>query len=177
MRRILVVLALCAVLAVPAPASLIGDMIDARWQFPPSSFDVTDTLLVGPGIETASWAGTSATLDIGASTIAVDFTDTNFNALAAGVNWTFSDLDWVGSPGHIVFVSVSTNWVGWDDNYVTFGDDWIDINFQNAVGYNAARDEFEITIEAIHDPIPEPMTLSLLGMGIAGLAARRRFLA
>jgi len=178
MKKTIAVLTLAAMLAIPASATLIGDDIDARWRWSNSGFDETMTYTVGAGVEESNWVGLAAILDIADSSISVDFgSNSGVAGLLTNVNWTFSDLDWIGTPGHIVSVVVSTNYTGWDDSFVTFGDDWVDIFFGNDVNLDDDNDFFVIEIEATHDPIPEPMTLSLLGMGIAGLAARRRFLA
>ena len=54
------------------------------------------------------------------------------------------------------------------------GRNLISIDFHNEMKFDPVTDFLVINIEARHIPlIPEPMTLSLLGMGIAGLASRR----
>ncbi len=173
MKNFLTLLLFCMAV-LPASASLIGDDIDARWQFVPGGFDFSETFTVGPGIEGNPWVNTL--LDISASAISIDYDGAGFTGQGVGSIFTFSDLDWVGTPGHIVDVLVSTNWIGFDDSFITFGTDWIEIDFLDDVSFDGGTDFFVMEIVASHNnPIPEPMTLSLLGMGIAGLAVRRRF--
>jgi hypothetical protein len=185
--------AVVALITSSASASLIGDEIQARWQFR-NTFDQTQTFLVGPGIEGDPWR-TFTTLDIDSSSISID----RYGGVigqGAGTVWTFSDLDWVDTPGAIVGFSVSTNWTGWSDDFVSFGSDfvridsgWSDdfvsfgsdfvrIDFLNGVNFDSASDFFRLDLAVRHpgNAIPEPGAALLFAIGsiVAAAGIRRR---
>lgn len=154
-----------------ASANLIGDTITARWQFPPAFFDQSDNFLVGPGIEGNPWV--SVTLDVSESSIDIDFLDLVIGQSEMTI-WTFSSLDWLGTPGQIVGVVASTNWVGWSDDFISFGDDFVRIDFLNAVTFDGESDFLSLDLIVRHRAVPEPTTLLLLGLGLAALGFSRR---
>ena len=82
-------------------------------------------------------------------------------------------MDWVDVRGTIVGLEIATNWAGWDDSRATFGDDWVAFNFANLSF--AAGDFLDATFLTSHDvDVPEPGTLALLGLGLAGMGMTRR---
>lgn len=171
MRRLIFLAAVCMA-AGSASASLIGDEIDARWQF--ETVDQTTTYLVGPGIEGDPWVG-FATLDIDANSFGVDYTDPNIVGQADGTVWTFSDLDWIGTPGEIIGFDVSTNWTGWSDDFVTFGTDFVRVDFLNNVGFDGNTDFWVLELETKHDVvIPEPSAALTFGLGAIVVGSRIR---
>ncbi len=156
-----------------ASASLIGDTINARWQFG-NIFDDNQNFLVGLGSE-GQWLN-MVNIDISGSAINIDY-PSGIAQQIGGTIWTFSSLEWVGpeGPGKITSVTPSTNWVNWNNNFVSFGDDYIRIDFLNTVLFGEAGNFLSLRIEAAHVGLPEPSTLGLISIGLAGIAwARRR---
>ena len=143
-----------------ANADLVGDVVVARWQFPATGFDVIDEFLVVAGPE-GVWPSTSPTaeLDISSSSISVDYFDF-FPGQTAGTIWTFSSLDWQGEPRNLVDVNVETNWDGWDESFVSFGDDFLEVNFANDVFFDGANDSWVANLEFAS--VPEPSSAVLL---------------
>ena len=172
MKRSVLVGAVAALVASPAFAGLIGGEIQARWQF--ERFDQTETFLVGPGPE-GPWRETN--LDIDDSSISIDYRG-NAIGQAKGTVWTFSDLDWVETPGEIVGVSASTNWNGWSDDFVSFGADYVRVDFPNGVNFDSTSDFLLLDLDARHPGavIPEPSAALLFAIGtiVAGSGIRRR---
>ena len=153
-----------------ANATLIGDSIDARWQF--NTFDETTSFLVVPGSEGA-WRP-RVFIDIEASSIAVDYQE-DLIGQTAGTIWTFSSLDWVGTPGIITGFSVSTNWTGWQDSFVSFGTDLVRIDFLNDVSFNWGRDFWRIDLVTSHNVgVHGSSTLAVFSVGLLSLAFARR---
>ena len=164
----LIVTLVSSLICVSASASLIGDTINARWQF--GATDLNDDFVVGPGIEGNPWLGIY--LDISESAISIDVVDDGATGIVETVVWTFSSLDWVGTPGVIVDVTPSTNWVDWSDDFVTFGENFVRVEFLNDVSFDASNDFLFLDIEATH--IPEPTAAVLAVAAIFFVVGRRR---
>ena len=111
-----------------AHAGLIGDEVQARWIFAPS-FDQTSIFVVGPGTELAGTWGSDNNLDVGDNYIEAAIP--NGVGVGSGVSWHFSSLDFGGIGGF----SVSTNFQGWSDSWLSFTSDSIDITFFNSVEF------------------------------------------
>ena len=150
-------------------ATLLGDEVMANWTF--EDFSQSHTFTVIDGIElNGSWGLAEGILDVQDSTIVVDMVLSS--GFSAGVMWDFLDLDWVKSPGKIIDVSVSTNYVGWSDTFVSFGPDSISVNFQREVSFDVDSDIFNIAITTKH--VPEPSVLALLVSGLVGMGFARK---
>jgi hypothetical protein len=112
-------------------------------------------------------------IDIGGSSIlfnlgtilSASFATDTFNG------YIFSDLDWIGQPGAIVGVGLTTDIDGLDASRVSFGSDFVAVNF-SALQLDGNDTFFELALEASH--VPEPATLGLLGLGIVVIGAIRK---
>ena len=149
-----------------AHAGLIGDEVQARWIFAPS-FDQTSVFVVGPGTELAGTWGSDNNLDVGDNYIEAAIP--NGVGVGSGVSWHFSSLDFGGIGGF----SVSTNFQGWNDSWLSFTSDSIDITFFNSVEF--PRNEGHIRINLLPTQIPEPASslLLLLGLAVLSVVTRR----
>lgn len=189
--------ALLLVFAGQANASLIGDSVDATLvaEF---GFDI-DSNFVGPqvvdgGVEFSGMATISGDqiwqidLDVFESGFSISFLELTLNGDGGHgsnlniVTVSLSDLDWVGSPGIITNVylddyscnspgtSCGTFGGGPFVTNIAFGD------HSTAVSFNAllSGETYVFAIDAEHGVIPEPATMTLMGLGLAGLAMRRR---
>jgi hypothetical protein len=151
-----------------AHAGLIGDEVQARWIFAPL-FDQTSTFVVGQGTELAGNWGSDNNLDVGDNYI--EATIPAAVGVGTGVNWQFSSLDFGGIGGF----SVATNFSGWNDSWLSFTSDSIDITFFNQVQFPFGEGHIRITLLPDPTQIPEPASglLLLLGLAVLSVVARR----
>ena len=151
-----------------AYAGLIGDEVKARWIFAPF-FDQTSIFVVGPGTELVGTWGLSSNLDVGDNYI--EATIPLGSGITSGPSWHFSSLDFGGIGGF----SVSTNFQGWNDSWLSFTSDSIDITFFNEVQFPFGEGHIRITLLPDAAEIPEPASILLLLLALAALyvVARR----
>ncbi len=111
-------------------------------------------------------------VDVGASGFFVDFIRyTNFTVGDPFHGVVVSDLNW-SAGGTITGATVKHNGILWATNRLTYGSDWLSLNWQGMAVKKT--DTFEVTIQTA---VPEPTTVALLGIGLVGLAGaevRRR---
>ena len=149
-----------------AYAGLIGDEVQAQWINAPF-FEQTSVFVVGPGPELIGTWGLSSNLDVGDNYI--EATVVFASGIASGPNWHFSSLDFGGIDGF----SVSTNFQGWNDSWLSFTSDSIGITFFNEVQFPFGEGYIRITLLPTEIPEPASSVLLLLGLGVLSVVVRR----
>lgn len=155
----------------PAHAGLMGTDMVATWSFPPSYSDI-NSFTVGSGLELDGGWGLGHSLDVRDDRIVVGMSRSI--GLASGVKWTFSDIDFALSN-----VRVNTNYQGWQDSFLNFGSDFININFLNDVRFDSASAYFEMLVSGPNSDNPaevsEPSALGLMLLALALLLRPMHF--
>jgi len=191
-----------------AHASLVGDTVNARLYSPngvigdPTVVDLSDSVLVGAGIEISAGDGSNIgngimlpneSIDFGASSIAVRLQAGN--TIAGGIpvtgyesnaRYIFSGLDFSGAAIIGINFSVGASQIA---NLAALGSSWITLADPHTVFMNLADIQFvdhgsgesnnfaNVTINLQTEQaavVPEPATWLLLMSGLAGLALVRR---
>lgn len=155
-----------------ANASLIGDTVTVTNEFPLGTVTNTQLVVVTPGNEALSLGG-AAFVDINAASIEIIWTRGVATRNGIFNGYVFSDLDWLPDAGSIVGVSLNTNIAGITLSDITFTTDSVAINVE---GTSRTSDSFlDVLLTTTHgNRIPEPSTVLLFGIGLAGLGLARR---
>ncbi len=165
---------MAALAAVPAQAAFLGQTIQVQWLLPDAltPFGSAATAVVGAGFEfpngTDGIGGDS--FDISDTAIRIGQTSGNFG-LAPFNGVRFSDVG--GTIPDILGVTVDiaeTTHPAFDANRVSFDADNIWVN-SSAIG---SAGTLVLNVSFTETATPEPASLVLLGIALAGLAARRR---
>ena len=155
-----------------AHASLIGDSVTCAIVGGPASFAcIPGANTVGAGVEfSIDFLSTpSFTVDIGASSVSVTQVFGQPISTGAGEVLVLGDLDWIGLVGKIVGISgfstnVATGNITAGD--VTFTDHEVRFDMSPNIWQVGTFASWDLVTQHI---IPEPGTLALFGIGLAGL--------
>lgn len=157
---------------VQAAPILAGKTIQTTYLFPDvnTTYCAPVNAVVGAGVELLNYCGFAD----------IDFSDTNVKITTtrnAGINavafdgFKFFDVFGAIQDDLNAVVNAATNYAGFTAQRLAGGDkDTLLVNVANLPGLRGQI----ISIDIVPAAVPEPVALTLMGTGIAGLVARRR---
>jgi len=163
--------------ATSANASFIGAELQARYLFPNSStqFSNTETFtVVDPGVEVTFFpdGDPRTNLDFSATNLLVTYNSSgtwspsNFNGfIVEDVNNVLDDI--IG-----VTLNAATNMVGLDLSRISFNNDSFSVNWNGLSFDNGTVVSLDFQFKSAQ--VPEPATFALLGLGVAGIFLSKR---
>ncbi|MEP1216868.1 MAG: PEP-CTERM sorting domain-containing protein [Marinobacter sp.] len=167
-KRITSVFFLASTISLTANASLIGDTVRVGHHNPGEVLGTDITIGSGetfaPGytpdnpLYVASFTGNSVLVDY---QLSETYNSRSFNGLVvSGIDSILTDFN------------ISTNFVGWDDNNFAFAEGVLSFNWSGLSFTNETY--FDVSFSTQPVSVPEPATLALFGLGLAGIGLSRR---
>lgn len=160
-------------------ASLVDDTVYVEYYYPYLDFDAepaksatVDQVSIGADdlVDTLG----RYTVNIEGSSFVVEFTRTDFFTELDFNGLVIRDLNDDGGDNYILLgVEVeATNVAGWDDTLLTFGDDFVALNWSGLAF--EADSSFEAILEFGPNPIPIPTAIILFVTGLIGFSGWRK---
>lgn len=156
-------------------ASLIGDTVGCNIGGGGTFTCSASTSVVGGGAEFG--VGTDLqnpviTVDISANSISLFF---NGEATLGQTIINLTDLDWVDQPGQITGITLiaTDNLFNLSQSDLSFTADSVSINLVG-VEFNSGRAEIGLTVNHGATAVPEPLMISLFGLGFVLLGFQRK---
>lgn len=182
-RRLAAVLVVLLGSITSAHAGFIGRQLSVDY-FSPNSSAPYGLSVETPSVFTVDGDIETVVVVEGVTTISVDFSDTsmvfNFDTTHPGPTWNAANFNGLifnlisGNSFDFATASIdsSSTFAGFDLSRLSFTDSQVAVNWQG-LSYNSET-ILRINFEPNPAEVPEPATLSLLGLGFLGAVAMRR---
>jgi len=168
-------LAACLMSPPTARATLIGDTVTCTTLGSPTC-PVVPTAIVGPGSEFTMFAfGTFPMFTVNITGSSYILTAASSITVSFGGAVGAASLDWIGDPtGEIIGFDLTSDFAAITSSDITFGPHFVQVSLAGLTISPADLGK-QVVVDFItaHDQIPEPGTLAVFGLGLAGLGFAR----